>query len=152
MCGDLFACFAVAHTMSAGLVRDRIEPVLRYIVEMSCAVCRVACLEWDLRIGDLNVRRCGHIAGRYCPLKYFLQKRLRDGSTVSGKHLGCSGRTCPRDRMGIAVRTKWQSGSDAGNASNAALMGNHLIGNERQLRGKSSPYLSRKIYSACRRC
>lgn len=50
------------------------------------------------------------------------------------------------------MRTKWQSGNDVGNASNGALKGNRLIGNERQLRGKSSPYLSRKIYSSCRRC
>ena len=50
------------------------------------------------------------------------------------------------------MRTKWQSGSDCGNASNAGLKGNRLIGNERYLRGKTNPYLSRKIYSVCRRC
>ena len=54
-------------------------------------------------------------------------------------------------RQGITVRTKWQSGNGVGNASDVALKGNRLTGNGRQRRGKSNPYLSRKIYSVCRR-
>ena len=57
----------------------------------------------------------------------------------------------PGDRRRIAVRTQWQSGSGVGNAPNGASMGNRLTGNGRQRRGKASPYLSRKIYFACRR-
>jgi len=45
------------------------------------AVCSVACLEWKMRIGESHVCVMAiTIAG--LPLKYFLQKRLRDGLTV----------------------------------------------------------------------
>ncbi len=39
----------------------------------------------------------------------------------------------------ITVRTKWQSGIGLGNDSAWALMGNHLIGNERQPLEKVNP-------------
>jgi hypothetical protein len=75
-------CFDAARTSSAVFVRDRIEPASRFAGVKPQAVCRVACLEWNLRIGEPNARRCGHSAMRYCLLKYFLQKRLRDGETA----------------------------------------------------------------------
>ena len=53
---------------------------------------------------------------------------------------------------GIAVRTEWQSGTRVGDARDAASMGNRLTGNGRQPRGKSNPYLSRKIYFVRCRC
>ena len=50
------------------------------------------------------------------------------------------------------MRTKWQSGSAVGNAAPERRKGNRPIGNEGCVPGKSSPYLSRKIYLAgCRR-
>ena len=45
------------------------------------AVCSVACLEWKMRIGESLVSVMA-IAKASLPLKYFLQKRLRDGLTV----------------------------------------------------------------------
>ncbi len=48
------------------------------------------------------------------------------------------GHYAPMGRQRITVRTKWQSGSDCGDASNAGLKGNRLIGNERYLRGKTN--------------
>jgi len=47
------------------------------------------------------------------------------------------------------VRTKWQSGSAVGNAAPGRRTGNRPIGNEGCAPGKSSPYLSRKIYPDC---
>lgn len=44
------------------------------------------------------------------------------------------------------MRTKWQSGTMAGNTIAQHLRGNHLIGDERRAVGKTNPYLSRKIY------
>jgi hypothetical protein len=46
------------------------------------AVRGVACLEWSMRIGDHKPCANGHGAGGDCPLKYSLQKRLRDGKTA----------------------------------------------------------------------
>jgi hypothetical protein len=119
---------------------------------MPCAVCRVACLAWNLRIGDIKRPASWPRRLALSPLEIFSAKEAKRRLDCGGKHLGCPGRTCPRDRVRIAVRTKWQSGSGVGNAPIAALMGNRLIGNERQPRGKTSPYLSRKIYSFCCRC
>ncbi len=49
------------------------------------------------------------------------------------------------------MRTKWQSGSGVGDAPIGVLMGNHPHGNGGQPRGKTNPYLSRKINPArCR--
>ena len=47
------------------------------------------------------------------------------------------------------MRTKWQSGSAVGNAAPGRRKGNRPIGNEGCAPGKSSPYLSRKIYLIC---
>ena len=47
------------------------------------------------------------------------------------------------------MRTKWQSGSAVGNAAPGRRTGNRPIGNEGCAPGKSSPYLSRKIYLIC---
>ncbi len=59
-------------------VRIRIEPALR----CASAVCRVACLEWIMRMKELRALRHGHGAKSDIFLKYDLQKRLRDGITV----------------------------------------------------------------------
>ena len=45
------------------------------------AVCSVACLEWQMRIGESSVCTMA-IVKAGLSLKYFLQKRLRDGLTV----------------------------------------------------------------------
>ena len=47
------------------------------------------------------------------------------------------------------MRTKWQSGSAVGNAAPGRRKGNRPSGNEGCAPGKSSPYLSRKIYLIC---
>jgi len=46
------------------------------------AVCRVACLEWCVRIGETRRRKSRPDDRSHCPLKYTLQKRLRSGVTV----------------------------------------------------------------------
>ncbi|MDR2569803.1 MAG: hypothetical protein LBD23_05845 [Oscillospiraceae bacterium] len=50
-------------------------------VNASGAVCSVACLEWQMRIGE-SFACVMAITKVSLPLKYFLQKRLRDGLTV----------------------------------------------------------------------
>ena len=80
------------------------------------------------------------------PLKFFLQKRIRNGVTLGWK----SPRLSHRGAGGIAVRTKWQSGPMTGNIMAQHRTGNRLIGNESCAVGKSYPYLSRKIN--LRRC
>ena len=59
------------------------EPVLRcdLLVETffdsTCAVCRVACLEWVLRIGELRAPRPGQGATQY-PLEIFPAKEAKE--------------------------------------------------------------------------
>ena len=53
-------------------------------------------------------------------------------------------------RKGIAVRTKWQSGSvQTATLCHGVERGTASIGNGRYTAGKSNPYLSRKIYFFC---
>ena len=75
------------------------------------AVCSVACLEWD-NADERTTRLCyGHSILCDCSLKYFLQKRLRDGLTVventwavrdsgvgKGLQCGLSGNRAAEDR------------------------------------------------------
>ena len=65
-------------------------------------------------------------------LKPRLQKRLMDHSARCGKHLGCL-----RGRWGIAVRTKWQSGTGVGNPPAYLSKGNRSCGNGEWDTGKS---------------
>ena len=62
-------------------VRNRIEPALQCLMAKARAVCSVACLEWNMRIGfKLGVVMA--MTTSSVPLKYILQKRLRDSGTA----------------------------------------------------------------------
>ena len=78
-------------------------------------------------------------------LKFFLQKRIRNGVTPGWK----SPRLSSRGRKGIAVRTKWQSGTSSGDNGVQRLRGNRLH-RQREVRcGESQPDLCRRITFCC---
>ena len=90
---------AIACKLETDPVRIRREPALRCVKPCkeawakACgvgtgvldnapgAVCSVACLEWQMRIGESLVSVMAMTKAGLL-LKYFLQKRLRDGLTV----------------------------------------------------------------------
>ena len=61
------------------------------------------------------------------PSETVLAKEAKDSSYLLWK----SPRLFNRNGRGIAVRTKWQSGTCAGDAQAAAVKGNRLTGNGR---------------------
>ena len=113
-------------------------------------LCRERCVQRSLPcVGNSDRRTTYRLRPRAKydrSLKFFLQKRIRNGVTPGWK----SPRLSHRGAGGIAVRTKWQSGFMTGNIMAQHRTGNRLIGNERCAVGKSYPYLSRKINP--RRC
>ena len=79
----------------------------------------VACLAWVWRMRGQVASAPAGVTAALCSLKPWLQKRLKKRTDCGGKHLGCSN----GDKKGIAVRTKWQSGSADGQRRAAALKG-----------------------------
>ena len=80
-------------------------------------------------------------------LKPGLQKRLKKRTDCGGNHLGCpagaeEGLQCGLSGSRAARLATSRRGAERETAS---------IGNERCAAGKTSPYLSRKIYLVCRR-
>lgn len=80
-------------------------------------------------------------------LKPVLQKRLTKRTDCGGNHLGClcgaeEGLQCGLSGSRAARLATTRRGTEGETAS---------IGNERCAAGKTSPYLSRKIYLFCRR-
>ena len=63
-----------------------VEPAMR--CTESCAVCSVACLEWNLRIGNQTFFATA-IAEKVSSLEIFSAKEARSRFDCSGKHLGC---------------------------------------------------------------
>ena len=71
-------------------VRSGIEPAMRCEsgVTPPVAVCSVACLEWNLRIGNQTFFATA-IAEKVSSLEIFSAKEARSRLDCSGKHLGC---------------------------------------------------------------
>ena len=127
-------------------------PCTKQIVNLQCgasrhtarnAVCRRS-LPCVRRVdGGYNAAVLWPERGRDRPLKPGLQKRLKKRTDCGGNHLGCPHGA----EAGIAVRTKWQSGSASGDGCAAALKGEPPPSATRGVPwGKPDPYLSRKIY------
>ena len=115
-CGGRISCRSVLPSWSATAVRYRDEPALRCYPASSrerCVQCSLPCVSSSGKKSQapkLMALSTGDIS-----LKDGLQKRIRARGTCCGNHLGCR-----KGLYGIAVRTKWQSGSGYGNKPTAA--------------------------------
>ena len=115
-------------------VRIRYEPARR--CTESCAACSVACLAWKCVKRRPDSRRYGHSSCCHRFWKPFLQKRLR----LRNIPLWKTPRLSEKGRQGIAVRTKWQSGTHYhGDTWAEGSNGNGLCGNGRFPPVKNNP-------------
>ena len=115
-------------------VRIRYEPARR--CTESCAACSVACLEVNMRGRETRPKPLWPQWTGYRSRKPCLQKRLRLRNTPQWK----TPRLSEKGRQGIAVRTKWQSGTHYhGDTWAEGSNGNGLCGNGRFPPVKNNP-------------
>ena len=122
-------------------LRLRIKPVMRCLI---VAVYRVACLEWVWWIVRSDEVKLGRLASSLL-LETMPAKEDREYLWLFGK----TSRLFEKGTVGIAVWSKWQSGSAVGNAATCCLNGNGSTGDCWAQLGEIQPDLSRKIYPLC---
>ena len=119
--------------------REGIKPVMRY----HDAANREACLEWVRWIMDQVCLYCD--TKGILLFETLLAKEASSKSICWGNLLDC----LLQGTAGIAVRTKWRSGSAYGNIAAQNLNGNSPNGDVWVFYGEILPDLSRKVYLSC---
>ena len=126
-------------------VRIRYEPARR--CTESCAACSVACLEVNMRGRETRPKPLWPQWTGYRSRKPCLQKRLR----LRNIPLWKTPRLSEKGRQGIAVRTKWQSGSQIWQHLDWGIKWKRPARQRQVPPGENQPDLSRKIYPVCHR-
>ena len=112
------------------------------------AVCSVACLAWIGR--EREAEASGHMA--LCRGRYSLESLSAKEDKIQIRLLWKAPRLSFSGNHGIAVRTKWQSGTGFGDRPAWRGRGNRLLRRREVLHGENRPDLSRKINHDCRHC